>query len=115
VGRRPGDGERDVVDAQARHDMPGTGWAAVCNWAHAAQAGRHGLQLVSVEQARPGDIVAYDWGHGRDFGADDRIGVLESGFQDGRFIALEGNSSEAVARMGRSTSEANIVFIRAGG
>jgi hypothetical protein len=41
--------------------------------------------------------------------------VLESGVQDGRFIALEGNSGEAVARMGRSTSDANIVFIRAGG
>jgi hypothetical protein len=100
---------------QAGHDMPGTGWAAVSSWVHAAEAGQHGLQIVSAEEARPGDIVAYDWGHGSDFAADGHIGLLESGVQDGRFIALEGNSGDAVARMGRSMSEANIVFIRAGG
>jgi len=100
---------------QAGHDMPGSGWAAVSSWVHAAQAGQHGLQIVSAEQARPGDIVAYDWGHGSDFAADGHIGLLESGVEDGRFIALEGNSGDAVARMGRSMDEANIVFIRAGG
>jgi hypothetical protein len=100
---------------QAGHDMSGPGWAAVSSWVDAAQSGQHGLQIVSVADARPGDIVAYDWGHGTDFGADGHIGLLESGVQDGRFIALEGNSGDAVARMGRSLSEANIVFIRAGG
>jgi hypothetical protein len=100
---------------QAGHDMSGSGWAAVSTWVHAAQAGQNGLQIISAEQARPGDIVAYDWGHGSDFGADGHIGLLESGVQDGRFIALEGNAGDAVARMGRSMDEANIVFIRAGG
>lgn len=100
---------------QAGHDMPGTGWAAVSSWVSAAQSEQHGLQIVSAADARPGDIVAYDWGHGTDFGADGHIGLLESGVEDGHFIALEGNSGDAVARMGRSMSEANIVFIRAGG
>jgi hypothetical protein len=100
---------------QAGHEMPGTGWAAVSHWVSSAQAGDHGLQIVSAAEARPGDIVAYDWGHGTDFGSDGHIGLLESDVKDGHFIALEGNSSDAVARMGRSMSEANIVFIRAGG
>jgi len=100
---------------QSGHDMPGTGWAAVSNWVNAAQTEQHGLQIVSPQDARPGDIVAYDWGHGTDFGADAHMGLLESGVQDGRFIALEGNSGDAVARMGRSMDEANVVFIRAGG
>jgi hypothetical protein len=99
---------------QAGHDMPGTGWAAVSNWVHAAQSGQRGLQIVSAADARPGDIVAYDWGHGSDFAADGHIGLLETGVQDGRFVALEGNAGDAVARMGRSMDEANIVFIRPG-
>jgi hypothetical protein len=100
---------------QAGHEMPGTGWAAVSHWVGSAQAGEHGLQIVSAAEARPGDIVAYDWGGGSDFGSDGHIGLLESSVQDGRFVALEGNSSDAVARMGRSMGEANVVFIRAGG
>lgn len=100
---------------QAGHEMPGTGWAAVSTWVDAAESGQHGLQIVSAAEARPGDIVAYDWGHGTDFGADGHIGLLETGVQDGRFVALEGNSGDAVARMGRSMDEANVVFIRAGG
>jgi hypothetical protein len=100
---------------QAGHEMPGTGWAAVSHWVGSAQAGEHGLHVVSAAEARPGDIVAYDWGHGTDFGSDGHIGLLESDIKDGHFIALEGNSGDAVARMGRSMSEANIVFIRAGG
>jgi hypothetical protein len=100
---------------QAGHELPGSGWAAVSHWVSSAQAGDHGLQIVPAAEARPGDIVAYDWGHGTDFGADGHIGLLESDVEDGHFIALEGNSSDAVARMGRSMSEANVVFIRAGG
>lgn len=100
---------------QAGHDMPGTGWAAVSTWVNAAETGQHGLQIVSAADARPGDIVAYDWGHGTDFAADGHIGLLETGVQDGRFVTLEGNAGDAVARMGRSMDEANIVFIRAGG
>jgi hypothetical protein len=100
---------------QAGHELPGTGWAAVSHWVGAAQAGEHGLHIVSAADARPGDIVAYDWGGGNDFGADGHIGLLESGVHDGHFVALEGNTSDSVARMGRSMGEANIVFIRAGG
>ena len=101
---------------QAGHELPGTGWAAVSHWVSTAQAGEHGMQIVSAADARPGDVVAYDWGGGSDFSADGHIGLLESEVSgDGRFVAIEGNTSDAVARMGRSMGEANVVFIRVGG
>jgi CHAP domain len=97
-------------------DMPGQGWAAVTNWVHAAEQGQHGLQVVDAAHARPGDIVAYDWGHGSDFSGDGHIGFLDSKVSsDGSFVAVEGNAQDAVTRMDRSLSMANVVFIRAGG
>jgi hypothetical protein len=101
---------------QAGHELPGTGWAAVSHWVSTAQAGEHGMQIVAAADARPGDVVAYDWGGGSDFSADGHIGLLESEVGgDGRFVAIEGNTSDAVARMGRSIGDANVVFIRVGG
>lgn len=101
--------------AQSGHEMPGTGWAAVVNWVQAAQAGEHGLQLVSAAEARPGDIVAYDWGGDGNFGADGHIGFLESRIDDGRFVAVEGNAEDAVTRMQRSLGQGDVVFIRVAG
>lgn len=100
---------------QAGFELPGSGWAAVANWVGAAQAGEHGLQLVNAADARPGDIVAYDWGGGGDFGSDGHIGFLESPIEDGRFVAIEGNQSDAVTRVERAIGVGNVVFIRAGG
>jgi hypothetical protein len=101
---------------QSGHEMPGGGWAAVSSWVHAAQAGQHGLSIVSPDQAQPGDIVAYDWGGGGDFGADGHIGFVDSTVNgDGSFTTVEGNSGDAVSHMSRHMGEANIVFIRAGG
>ena len=98
------------------HDMPGTGWAAVSNWVHAAEAGQHGLHVVDAASARPGDIVAYDWGHGTDFANDGHIGFLESTVNHhGDFTTVEGNSGDAVQRMDRNLSVANVVFIRLAG
>lgn len=100
---------------QSGHEMPGTGWAAVTNWVQAAEQGQHGLQIVDAAHARPGDIVAYDWGHGGDFGADGHIGFLDSPVdQGGNFVAVEGNAEDAVTRMQRNLGQANVVFIRAG-
>ena len=81
---------------QAGHKMPGGGWAAVATWVRNAEQGGNGLKLVSAEEARPGDIVAYDCGGGSDFGADGHIGFLDSSVKDGRFTALEGNNADAV-------------------
>ena len=99
--------------AEAGHEMPGGGWAAVSTWVGAAEAGQHGLQIVDAASARPGDIVAYDWGGGGDFGADGHIGFLESSVEGGRFTTVEGNSQDAVTRMERSLGGGgDVVFIR---
>jgi putative modified peptide len=100
---------------QAGHKMPGGGWAAVQTWVRSAEQGNNGLQIVSAEDARPGDIVAYDWGGQNDFGADGHIGFLKSDVKDGKFTALEGNNNDRVGDVPRSTSGANVVFIRVNG
>ncbi len=99
---------------QNGHEMPGTGWAAVATWVSAAQNGQHGLQLVDAAHARPGDIVAYDWGGDSNFASDGHIGFLESKVEGGRFTAVEGNAEDAVTRMERNMGVGNVVFIRAG-
>lgn len=99
---------------QTGHEMPGTGWAAVATWVNAAQNGQHGLQLVDAAHARPGDIVAYDWGGDSNFGSDGHIGFLDSRVEGGRFTAVEGNAEDAVTRMERTMGVGNVVFIRAG-
>ena len=101
--------------AQNGHKMEGGGWAAVQTWVRNAEAGKNDLQIVSAEDARPGDIVTYDWGGQEDFGADGHIGFLKSEVKDGKFTALEGNNQDAVMNVPRSTSGANVKFIRIGG
>ncbi|HWK26211.1 MAG TPA: C40 family peptidase, partial [Solirubrobacter sp.] len=101
---------------QAGHKMPGGGWAAVSTWVHNAQQGANGLKIVSPEDARPGDIVAYDWGGQDDFGSDGHIGFLASDVKDGKFTALEGNNADAVNSVPRQLGGGpKIVFIRAEG
>jgi cell wall-associated NlpC family hydrolase len=101
--------------AQNGHKMDGSGWAAVQTWVRNAEAGKNDLQVVSADQARPGDIVAYDWGGQEDFGSDGHIGFLKSNVQDGKFTALEGNNQDAVMTVPRQTGSANVKFIRIGG
>ena len=95
--------------------MPGSGWAAVQTWVRNAEAKQNDLQIVSADQARPGDIVAYDWGHQDDFGSDGHIGFLASNVQGGKFTALEGNNHDAVMKVPRDVNMANVKFIRIGG
>ena len=95
--------------------MPGSGWAAVQTWVRNAEAKQNDLQIVSADQARPGDIVAYDWGHQDDFGSDGHIGFLASNVQDGKFTALEGNNQDQVMKVPRDVNMANVKFIRIGG
>ena len=100
---------------QAGHKMPGSGWAAVQTWVRTPRPRPNNLQVVSADQARPGDIVAYDWGHQEDFGSDGHIGFLASNVQDGKFTALEGNNHDAVMKVPRDVNMANVKFIRIGG
>jgi cell wall-associated NlpC family hydrolase len=97
---------------KAGHKMPGGGWAAVATWVHNAEAGNNGLKVVSADEARPGDIVAYDFGGQSDFGADGHIGFLQSDVKGGQFTALEGNNHDAVNEVPRKLGDANIRFIR---
>lgn len=97
---------------ESGHELPGTGWASVSTWVHAAQSGQHGLQIVDPAHARPGDVVAYDWGGQSDFGHDGHIGFLDSHVEGGRFTAVEGNAQDAVTRMDRSLDSGRIMFIR---
>ena len=92
--------------AQSGHKMDGGGWAAVATWVQNAEQGKNDLQIVSAEDARPGDIVAYDWGGQEDFGADGHIGFLASGVKDGKFTALEGNAQDAVMNVPRQSAVA---------
>ncbi len=101
--------------AQSGHKMEGGGWAAVQTWVRAAEAGTNDLQIVSADQARPGDIVTYDWGGQEDFGADGHIGFLASNVEGGKFTALEGNNQDAVMSVPRQTTDANVKFLRIGG
>ena len=97
---------------QAGHKMPGGGWAGVATWVRNAEQGNNGLKFVSAEQARPGDIVVYDWGGQNDFGADGHIGFMDSTVKDGKFTALEGNNADKVNTVDRQLGGANIKFIR---
>ncbi len=93
---------------QAGHKMDGGGWAAVATWVRNAEQGGNGLKLVSAEEARPGDIVAYDWGGETDFGADGHIGFLDSERQ-GRRVHRPGGQQR---RRGQLTSRVVSVTAR---
>ena len=82
---------------QAGHKMPGGGWAAVQTWVRNAEQGNNGLQIVSAEDARPGDIVAYDWGGQNDFGSDGHIGFLKSDVK-GRQVHRAGGQQQRPGR-----------------
>jgi cell wall-associated NlpC family hydrolase len=134
--RNSNSGER-VREYQAATNLGGTGWpwcAALCAWCSersghvfrgwntayvpdyvsTARAGKHGLRVVSADDARPGDLVCFDW----DGGVADHIGILESYVRSGRFTAIEGNTAYGndsnggqVMRRDRNTSQVEC-FIR---
>lgn len=53
-----------------------------------ARANRNGLHAVSVNDARPGDVVAYDFAH---------VGVIVGPTRDGMVHAIEGNTSSGIS------------------
>jgi hypothetical protein len=94
--------------------LPGSGWAGVATWVRSAHARRNGLSVIPASEAKPGDLVAYDWDGGSDFGVQAHIGVLESRVRHGAFKTVEGNTNGGTsARRDRTTHTArNTVFIR---
>ena len=59
-----------------------------------------GPSLVPAREARPGDIVIWDWDGN---GATDHIGFVES-YEGGRLVTIEGNYRNTVARVDRTSS-----------
>jgi peptidoglycan hydrolase-like protein with peptidoglycan-binding domain len=86
------------------------------SWVETARAHRNGLRVISAAEARPGDIVTYDW----DGGVADHIGILTSTVSGGVFHTIEGNTAfgndsngGAVMRRTRYTNQVE-AFIRIG-
>ncbi|TDB88364.1 CHAP domain-containing protein [Actinomadura sp. KC216] len=69
------------------------------------KAGRwHSGTTASVNRAKPGDIVFFDWGATNNIGAIDHVGLVEVVLGDGRLQTIEANTSDAVKRRVRSSS-----------
>lgn len=94
--------------------------ASVGVWVDAARAGKSGLRIVSAAEARPGDLVAYDWNGGGDFYGSSHIGLI-SGGDSPRFQTIHGNWGGQMAHStltvggGSGTVDGNrgqVVFIR---
>ncbi|MEU8119399.1 peptidoglycan-binding protein [Spirillospora sp. NPDC049024] len=68
------------------------------------KAGRwHSGTTASVDQAKPGDIVFFDWGATNSIGAIDHVGVVEKVLGGGRLQTIEGNTSDSVRRRVRDS------------
>ncbi|SNS17690.1 peptidoglycan-binding protein [Actinomadura mexicana] len=64
----------------------------------------HSGTTASVDQAKPGDIVFFDWGATNSIGAIDHVGVVEKVLGGGRLQTIEGNTSDSVRRRVRGSS-----------
>ena len=58
----------------------------------------------NVNEARPGDIVFFDWGESNDIGAIDHVGVVEKALGGGRLQTIEANTGDAVKRRVRGSA-----------
>jgi peptidoglycan hydrolase-like protein with peptidoglycan-binding domain len=68
------------------------------------KAGRwHSGTTAGVNQAKPGDIVFFDWGAGNSIGAIDHVGVVEAVLGGGRLQTIEANTDDAVKRRVRGS------------
>lgn len=57
---------------------------------------------ANVDQARPGDIVFFDWGASNSISAIDHVGVVEKPLGGGRVQTIEGNTGDQCLRRVRS-------------
>jgi hypothetical protein len=58
----------------------------------------------NLDNARPGDVVFFDWGGANSIGAIDHVGVIERVLGGGRVQTIEANTSDACLRRVRSAS-----------
>lgn len=96
----------------------GSGYAAVSTWVANAKAKKGGMKVVSASEARPGDLVAYDWDANGNFAeGNEHIGILDSEVKDGKFKTVEGNTNggTSAVRSREMGSGPKIIFIRVGG
>ena len=63
----------------------------------------HSGTTASVDQAKPGDIVFYDWGATNSVGAIDHVGVVEKVLGGGRLQTIEANTDDTVKRRVRAS------------
>lgn len=90
---------------EAGKRLEGFNTAYCPSWVDAARAGRNSLRVIRAADARPGDVVLFDWQ--RD-GTSDHIGILTTGVDSsGDFRSVEGNTSVA-----GSQSNGGAVLIR---
>jgi hypothetical protein len=72
------------------HGLSGFNTAYVPSYVEAAKAGRNRLRAVKAADARPGDLVCFDW---QGDGTCDHIGILNSRVIGNKFTSVEGNTS----------------------
>ncbi|WP_433465694.1 CHAP domain-containing protein [Spirillospora sp. CA-128828] len=66
-------------------------------------AGRwHAGTTANVNEAKPGDVVFFDWGATNVIGAIDHVGLVEKVLGGGRLQTIEANTSDGVRRRVRS-------------
>ena len=63
----------------------------------------HGGTTASVDRAKAGDIVFYDWGATDRVSGIDHVGVVEAVLGGGRLQTIEGNTDDAVKRRVRGS------------
>ncbi|NVI90001.1 peptidoglycan-binding protein [Actinomadura sp. BRA 177] len=64
----------------------------------------HSGTTASVNQAKAGDIVFFDWGASNNISAIDHVGVVEVVLGGGRLQTIEGNTDDAVKRRVRGSN-----------
>jgi hypothetical protein len=64
----------------------------------------HAGTAAELDDARPGDIVFFDWGATNDIGAIDHVGVIEKALGGGRVQTIEGNTADSCRRRVRGAS-----------
>ncbi|MFG2001669.1 peptidoglycan-binding protein [Spirillospora sp. NPDC048911] len=60
--------------------------------------------VENLNNAKPGDVVFFDWGETNSIGAIDHVGVIEQVLGGGRVVCIEGNSGDRCVRRVRSAS-----------
>jgi len=70
--------------------------SGVCNTGRLGAQGLYNISTpVSSANARPGDLIFFDWDDGGQDGSSDHVGIVEK-VENGRVYTVEGNSGDSV-------------------